>query len=133
MDVCHRETQIDGQEDARHVPGGGVEAIEGGAPAAGEAGLASLALELLDAVAATITDEGMESGIGVTPIVAERIGTGTSRRADVLMFAPPAFAFGPGKDAGLVSVPPERLGMGMAADGAIQRRAGLQRARFFRE
>ena len=51
-----------------------MEAIEGGAPAAGKAFATSLAFELLDTVAAAIADEGVKGGIRVAPIVAQGLG-----------------------------------------------------------
>ena len=63
LDSGYGEVEIDGQEHPPDVPGGGVKAIEGGAPAAGEAFFASLAPLLWDAVAAAIADEGGDGGI----------------------------------------------------------------------
>jgi hypothetical protein len=133
LDIGYGEAQIDGQEDAPDVPGGSVEAVESGAPAAGEAGPASLAFEVLDTISNTIPDEGMESGVGVAPIVAEEVGAGTASGADAHVFASSAFALGPGFHPGLVSVAPERLGMGVATNGAVEGGAGLQGARLFGE
>ena len=132
-DICHGKAEIDSEQDAPDIPGGGMEAVEGGAPAAGEAFAAGLASELLNPVGAAIADERMESRIGVAPIVTEWIGTGASRRADVLMGAARAFAFGPGEDAGLVGMPPERLGVGPATNRTIVRRARLQGPGFWRK
>jgi hypothetical protein len=84
LDIGHGEPEVGGQENASDVPGGSVEAVEGRAPAAGEAFLAGLALELLNVVAETVADEGMEGGIGVAPIVTKWLGAGMASGADVL-------------------------------------------------
>lgn len=48
LDIGHGAAKIASHEDAPDISGGGVETLEGGAPAAGEAFLAGLALELWD-------------------------------------------------------------------------------------
>ena len=119
LDIGYGEAEVDSQEDAAEVSGGGVEAIEGGAPASGEAFFAGLTFELLNAISAAIADEGMEGGIGVTPIITERVGAGMAGGANVFMFTPWAFALWPREDAGLVGVAPERLGVGAPTNGAV--------------
>jgi len=42
------------------------------------------------------------------------------------MFAAPALACGPGFNTGFVGLPPQRLGMGPATNGAVERRARLE-------
>jgi hypothetical protein len=86
---------------------------------------------LLDAGAAAIADEGVKGGISVAPIVAQWVRAGVSGRADVLMFAALAFAGGPGFHTGFVGMPPKRLGMGPATNGAVERRARLEGQRGF--
>jgi hypothetical protein len=130
LDIGHGETEIDSQEYSRDVPGGGVEAIEGGTPAAGEAGLASLAAELLNPVAAAIGDKGMERGIGIAPILTEQIRAGVASGADLFRGTLGMFALWPGEHPWLVGVAPKRFWMGSATNGAIVRRARLQGARF---
>jgi hypothetical protein len=131
LDIGHGEAEINGQEHTSHIPSAGVEAIQGGAPATGEALFAGLAFELLDTVAHTLANQGVEGSISVAPIITERVRTNMASRADVLMFAAPAFTGGPGFNTGFVSMPPKRLGMGPATDGAIQRGAGFQGTRLF--
>jgi hypothetical protein len=47
------------------------------------------------------------------------------------MFAPSAFALGPGEYAVFVDMPPERFGVGSLADGAVEGRAWLEGAGLF--
>jgi hypothetical protein len=88
-----------------------VEAIEGNALAAGKAFATGLAFRLLDGVANAIADQGMEGGIGIALLITQRIRTGVSGCADMLMFAARAFASGPGGSTpGLWACPQRGLG-----------------------
>jgi hypothetical protein len=91
--IGDRQTQVHSQEDPRDLRSRRAQMIQRRAAPAGKAFAASLTSEPLDATgtALAVTDQGMESGIGVAVIVALRVEASVFGRTDGLTLAAGAF------------------------------------------
>jgi len=125
--ISKGQSQVDSHEDLSDLSRGGAQTIQSGATSAGKAFAASLTPEPLDASGTTlaVTDQGMESGIGVAVIIAFRVGASVSGRTDDLTLATRAFALAPRADIRLAHIAPEKRGMRTSTHRAIVGGRGL--------
>jgi hypothetical protein len=93
------ETFGDGVQDLGNAGLRGFEAVKGGVPAGGELSAAGLTIEILDRLTApvmTVTDQGMERGIGDLEVEAVGVGTGEAIGVECFLAAAGTFLVGIG-------------------------------------